>query len=52
MFRCADVLHFKLEKSGFMSAVPYLVMAIVLQFSGRLADWLRARKILTTTQVQ
>lgn len=47
-----DVLHFNLEKSGFMSAVPYLVMAIVLQFSGRLADWLRARKILTTTQVR
>ncbi|KAJ4449603.1 hypothetical protein ANN_01006, partial [Periplaneta americana] len=46
-----DVLHFKLEKSGFMSAVPYLVMATVLQFSGRLADWLRARGILTTTQV-
>lgn len=47
-----DVLHFNLEKSGFMSAVPYLVMAIVLQFSGLLADWLRARKILTTTQVR
>jgi ACS family sodium-dependent inorganic phosphate cotransporter len=52
MLHCADVLHFKLEKSGFMSAVPYLVMAIVLQFSGLLADCLQARGILTTTQVQ
>ncbi|XP_021932436.1 sialin-like isoform X2 [Zootermopsis nevadensis] len=47
-----DVLHFKLEKSGLMSAVPYLVMAIVLQFSGRLADCLLVRRILTTTQVR
>jgi ACS family sodium-dependent inorganic phosphate cotransporter len=46
------VLHFKLEKTGFMSAVPYLAMAVVLQFSGRLADWLRARGILSTTQVE
>ncbi|GFG28740.1 hypothetical protein Cfor_02987, partial [Coptotermes formosanus] len=51
-FGCADVLHFKLEKTGFMSAVPYLTMAVVLQFSGRLADWLRARGILSTTQVR
>ena len=34
-----------------MSALPYLVMAIVLQFAGHLADWLRSRGILTTTQV-
>ncbi|XP_012273084.1 vesicular glutamate transporter 2 [Orussus abietinus] len=47
-----DVLHFKLEKTGFLSALPYLVMAIVLQFSGHLADYLRSKKILTTTQVR
>jgi hypothetical protein len=34
-----------------MSALPYLVMAIVLQFAGHLADWLRSTSILTTTQV-
>lgn len=34
-----------------MSALPYLVMAIVLQFAGHLADWLRSSGILTTTQV-
>jgi hypothetical protein len=34
-----------------MSALPYLVMAIVLQFGGHLADWLRSRGILNTTQV-
>ena len=34
-----------------MSAVPYLVMATVLQFSGHIADYLRSRKILSTTNV-
>ncbi|XP_043271667.1 sialin isoform X2 [Venturia canescens] len=48
----SDVLNFKLEKTGFLSALPYLVMAIVLQFSGHLADNLRSRNILTTTQVR
>ena len=46
-----DVLNYKLEKAGFTSALPYLVMAIVLQFSGHLADHFRSKKILTTTQV-
>ncbi|XP_063991566.1 sialin [Diachasmimorpha longicaudata] len=48
----SDVLNFKLEKTGFLSAVPYLVMAIVLQFSGQLADYLRSSKVLSTTQVR
>ncbi|KAJ9573903.1 hypothetical protein L9F63_008702 [Diploptera punctata] len=47
-----DTLEFQLEKTGFMSALPYLVMAIVLQFAGHLADWLRSKGILTTTQVR
>lgn len=47
-----DTLKFELEKSGFMSALPYLVMAIVLQFAGHLADWLRSSGICTTTQVR
>lgn len=47
----ADTLKFELEKTGVMSALPYLVMAIVLQFAGHLADWLRSSGILTTTQV-
>ncbi|XP_069674254.1 vesicular glutamate transporter 2-like [Periplaneta americana] len=47
-----DTLKFELEKTGFMSALPYLVMAIILQFAGHIADWLRSRKILSTTQVR
>lgn len=47
----ADTLNYKVEKAGFMSAVPYLAMATVLQFSGHIADYLRSRKILSTTNV-
>lgn len=47
-----DVLDFKLDKMGYLSALPYLAMTIVVQFSGHLADHLRARKIMTTTQVR
>ncbi|XP_012344677.1 vesicular glutamate transporter 2.2 isoform X2 [Apis florea] len=47
-----DVLDFKLDKTGFLSALPYLAMTFVVQFSGHLADYLRVKKILTTTQVR
>uniref|UniRef100_A0A6M2DZM5 Putative permease of the major facilitator superfamily protein n=1 Tax=Xenopsylla cheopis TaxID=163159 RepID=A0A6M2DZM5_XENCH len=47
-----DVLDFKLEKTGFMSALPYLAMAILLQFSGQLADRCQVKGWLTTTQVR
>ncbi|XP_044011880.1 sialin-like [Aphidius gifuensis] len=47
-----DVLHFKIEKTGFVSALPYLGMTIIVIFSGHLADILRSKKYLTTTQVR
>lgn len=47
-----DVLKSELEATGFMSALPYLAMTLVVQFSGQLADYLRTKKILTTTQVR
>lgn len=50
-FLIPDVFDFRLEKAGFMSSLPYLVMAIIMQFSGHLADYLRNSDILTTTQV-
>lgn len=46
-----DVLDFKLDKTGYLSALPYLAMTLVVQFSGHLADYLRTEKILSTTQV-
>ncbi|KAJ8670289.1 hypothetical protein QAD02_001548 [Eretmocerus hayati] len=38
--------------AGIFMALPYAVMAITLQISGHLADHLRSKKILTTTQVR
>ncbi|XP_072157393.1 sialin isoform X1 [Bemisia tabaci] len=46
-----DTLNFKLSGSGFISALPYLVISIVIQVSGYLADWLRSTH-LTTTQTR
>ncbi|XP_047107686.1 vesicular glutamate transporter 2-like [Schistocerca piceifrons] len=47
-----DVHHFSLEESGGLSAVPYIIMAALLQFSGHLADLLQNRNILSHTQVR
>ncbi|CAM1304127.1 Uncharacterised protein g3683 [Pycnogonum litorale] len=47
-----DVLHFNLENSGFLSAIPYLTMTIIILFSGQLADFLRRKKYLSTTAVR
>nr|XP_023021827.1 sialin-like [Leptinotarsa decemlineata] len=46
------VLDMKLNAAGFLSALPYLAMAIMTQFSGHLADWFLVKGILTTTQVR
>ncbi|XP_050541052.1 vesicular glutamate transporter 1 [Daktulosphaira vitifoliae] len=47
-----DVLKFDLSKASFLSALPYLVMAVTLQVAGFFVDWLRKKKILTTTQAR
>ncbi|XP_053684271.1 sialin-like [Sabethes cyaneus] len=47
-----SVLGFDLQKSGFISALPYLVMGILLSYAGYVADWLQIRGYLTTTQVR
>lgn len=46
-----DVLKFDIGKGSLLSALPYLVMSIILQFSGFIVDWLREKEIFTTTQV-
>lgn len=47
-----DTLNFDLGKTGFLSALPYLAMGILLAISGYLADWLQVKGIWTTTQVR
>ncbi|KAG5898933.1 hypothetical protein JTB14_007968 [Gonioctena quinquepunctata] len=46
------VLGMKLNAAGFLSALPYLAMAIMTQFSGHFADWFLVKGILNTTQVR
>ena len=46
-----DTSQLKLDKTGFLSAIPYLAMAIVVQCGGQLADWLRSRWSVQTTKV-
>lgn len=45
-------LNFDLSKAGFVSALPYLVMAITIQAGGQIADCLRRKQVLTTTAVR
>jgi len=46
------ILKFSLQEAGFISALPYLVMVLVVQCGGRLADHIRAKDILSTTSVR
>ncbi|CAG9817211.1 unnamed protein product [Phaedon cochleariae] len=46
------VLHFDMNSVGFVSSLPYLACSITVQLAGQLADFLRRRKIMTTTEVR
>ncbi|XP_031549271.1 vesicular glutamate transporter 1-like [Actinia tenebrosa] len=45
-------LDFDLGKAGFLAALPYLVMTIVVQGGGQIADCLRIKEVLSTTAVR
>ncbi|XP_052859819.1 sialin-like, partial [Anopheles cruzii] len=47
-----DTMHFELQAAGFLSALPYLVLGLLLSFAGYLADLCQIRGWLTTTQVR
>lgn len=51
MLSVTDRFKFNMHDAGLLSALPYLVMGIVVQSSGFLADWLRASGHLSTMQV-
>ncbi len=48
----SDILGYRLDKAGFLAACPYLLMALIVQSAGFLADMARAKGRLTTTQVR
>ncbi|XP_002936892.1 vesicular glutamate transporter 3 [Xenopus tropicalis] len=47
-----EVFGFPISKVGLLSAVPHMVMTIIVPVGGQLADFLRSRKILSTTTVR
>ncbi|XP_042881996.1 vesicular glutamate transporter 1-like, partial [Penaeus japonicus] len=47
-----EVFHYDIAKSGTVSALPHLVMTIVVPFGGQLADYFRKNNILSTTNVR
>ncbi|XP_051738136.1 vesicular glutamate transporter 1 isoform X2 [Ctenopharyngodon idella] len=47
-----EVFKFEISKVGIISALPHLVMTIVVPIGGQLADYLRSRNIMTTTNVR
>ena len=50
--RPPDVLDYRIDKAGFLAAFPYLLMAVIVQSAGVLADLARTKGRLTTTQVR
>ncbi|XP_053575791.1 vesicular glutamate transporter 3 isoform X1 [Bombina bombina] len=47
-----EVFGFPISKVGLLSAVPHMVMTIIVPIGGQIADFLRSRKILSTTTVR
>ncbi|XP_047477343.1 vesicular glutamate transporter 3-like [Penaeus chinensis] len=47
-----EVFKYDIAKSGTVSALPHLVMTIVVPFGGQLADYFRKNNILSTTNVR
>ncbi|XP_037046143.1 sialin-like isoform X2 [Bradysia coprophila] len=47
-----DILNYDISNSGFLSALPYLTLSILVFVSSFLADWFQVKSILTTSQVR
>ncbi|KAK1159734.1 vesicular glutamate transporter 2 [Acipenser oxyrinchus oxyrinchus] len=47
-----EVFGFEISKVGMLSALPHLVMTIIVPIGGQIADYLRTKNILSTTTVR
>ncbi|XP_016408337.1 vesicular glutamate transporter 2.1 [Sinocyclocheilus rhinocerous] len=47
-----EVFGFEISKVGMLSALPHLVMTIIVPIGGQIADFLRCKNILSTTTVR
>lgn len=47
-----EVFGFEISKVGLLSALPHLVMTIIVPIGGQLADFLRSKNLMSTTNVR
>lgn len=47
-----EILGFDLENSGFLSAVPYIALSLLIFITGYLADWVQVKGFMSVTQVR
>ncbi|XP_038054615.1 vesicular glutamate transporter 2.1-like isoform X2 [Patiria miniata] len=47
-----QVFHYEISQVGIISALPHLVMAIIVPLGGQLADCLRRNRLMSTTTVR
>uniref|UniRef100_A0A674IYB9 Solute carrier family 17 member 7 n=1 Tax=Terrapene triunguis TaxID=2587831 RepID=A0A674IYB9_9SAUR len=47
-----EVFGFEISKVGLLSALPHLVMTIIVPIGGQIADFLRSHRIMSTTNVR
>ncbi|XP_043246791.1 vesicular glutamate transporter 1-like [Amphibalanus amphitrite] len=47
-----EVFHYDTSESGVLSALPHLLMTLVVPIGGQLADYLRRNNLLSTTNVR
>ncbi|KAM9272158.1 vesicular glutamate transporter 1-like [Cariama cristata] len=47
-----EVFGFEISKVGLLSALPHLVMTIIVPIGGQIADFLRSRGLMSTTNVR
>ncbi|PIN88477.1 hypothetical protein AB205_0215260, partial [Aquarana catesbeiana] len=47
-----EVFGFEISKVGLLSALPHLVMTIIVPIGGQIADFLRSKRIMSTTNVR
>uniref|UniRef100_A0AAY4CEC2 Vesicular glutamate transporter 1 n=1 Tax=Denticeps clupeoides TaxID=299321 RepID=A0AAY4CEC2_9TELE len=47
-----EVFGFEISKVGLVSALPHLVMTIIVPIGGQLADYLRTHNLMSTTNVR
>lgn len=47
-----NILHFDMQSTGYISAIPYIVKSVLLLVSGYLADRFQQKQYLSVTQVR